>query len=454
MPRLALALFIPILLALGVVGPASSNGESAYTGVVDGSRYIVEMPASWNGTLLLFSHGYVGWGNRNPAVAAPDSATTSALLARGYALAGGAYSEQGWAVEQALPEQIALLALVRARWHPRRVLLWGESMGGLITTLLSQDPAAGADGVLALCGVVGGSTLLWTRWLTGAVAYQRLVAGGDPRLGTVDITHPGAELKLARSYLRQAQRTAAGRARVALAAALAGVPGWFKGDRPVTAPAMEQAQARWLDSLALFFEFDARAELEARAGGNPSSTLGIDDATALAASPSAGEVATLYRHAHLSLAGDLATLADAAPITAERGAARYLDEYGTPAGDLHVPVLTVQTLGDGLISPSDDRAYAARVAAAGALPLLRQLWVDRAGHCSFTAGELVTSIGVLNSVVTSGSWPALDAPALHAAAATVHVPVGGRAPAFTSYQPAASPFSSAAAASAPARGSG
>jgi dienelactone hydrolase len=428
------------LLGVTIVGPPSSSGDAAYVGVVEGSPYVVEMPAAWNGTLLLFSHGYVGWGNANPALAAPDSATANALLARGYALAGGAYSEQGWAVEQALPEQTALLSLLSARWHPRRILLWGESMGGLITTLLAHDPASHADGALALCGVVGGSTSLWDRWLTGAVAFQQLVAGGDPRLRTVHITHPGRELELARSYLHRAQTTAAGRARIALAGALAGVPGWYSGSRPVTVEAMEQAQTSWLDSLVLFFEFNASAELERRAGGNPSSTLGIDDATVLARSGSAGEVAALYRQAHLSLARDMAALAGAAPITADPAAARYLDEYGTPAGDLRVPTLTVQTIGDGLISPSDDRAYAQRVAAAGALPRLRQLYVDRAGHCTFTPGEIVTAIGVLNSAVRSGSWPALDPEALNEAAATVGVMPGRRPPAFTSYQPTASAF--------------
>ncbi|MBO0746208.1 MAG: alpha/beta hydrolase [Candidatus Dormibacteraeota bacterium] len=440
MRRQALTLLLPILLLVPIVGPSASSGNAVYGGVVDGSSYIVEMPPAWNGTLLLFSHGYVGWGNANPATVAPDSATANALLRRGYALAGGAYSEQGWAVEQALPEQIDLLSLVAARWHPRHILLWGESMGGLITTLLAQDSASGAAGALALCGVVGGSSLLWARWLTGAIAFQRLVAGGDPRLRTVDITNPGAQLKLARSYLQQAQMTPAGRARVALAAALAGVPGWFTGDRPATAAAMERAQANWLNSLVLFFEFDARAELEGRAGGNPSSTLGIDDTTVLATSSSAREVTALYRRAHLSLAGDLATLAGVAPIRADPGAARYVDEYGRPAGDLHVPVLTVQTIGDGLISPSDDRAYAERVAAAGGLSRLRQLYVERAGHCTFTPGELVTAIGVLNSRVSSGSWPALDAHTLNDTAAAVGVPARRQPPAFTSYQPPASAF--------------
>ncbi|MFZ0218365.1 MAG: alpha/beta hydrolase [Candidatus Dormiibacterota bacterium] len=438
MLRSNLTLLLLLLLVLAVVGPTSANRDERFSGVVDGSRYAVQIPASWNGTLLLFSHGYTGWGNRNPAVVAPDPVTASALLDRGYALAGAAYSAQGWAVAQALPEQLALIALVRTRWHPRRILLWGESMGGLITTLLAQDPSSHALGALSLCGVVGGTTLQFDRWLTGAVAFQQLVAGADPRLRVVDISQPGPELDVARSYLAQAQRTPAGRARVALAASLAGVPGWVRGEPPLTPSAAEQAQATWLDSLVLFFEFDARAELEQRAGGNGSSMSGTDATAVLADSPDSAEVRALYEAAHLSVGADLARLGGVPPIAAAPAAAQYLQRYGTPPGRLRVPVLTVQTIGDGLISPSDSRVYAQRVAAAGEGQRLRELYVERAGHCAFSAGEIATSIQALDQRVRTDRWPALTPAVLNARAAT-----GAtlrQAPAFNAYQPPPSAY--------------
>ncbi|MGH7911654.1 MAG: hypothetical protein ACREOV_08030, partial [Candidatus Dormibacteraceae bacterium] len=370
-----------------------------------------------------------------PTTVAPDRATAVTLLQRGYALAGGTYSAEGWAVAQAVPEQLALLSLVRARWHPHRILLWGESMGGLITALLAEEPAATASGALALCGVVEGTTLQFSRWLVGAVAFQQLVAGGDPRLRPEGITDPGSELRLARSYLALAQETPAGRARVALAATLAGVPGWYSGSQPRTVAAMEVAQARWLNSLVLFFEFDASAELARRAGGNGTSTDGVDDAAVLAASPSAPDVAALYRVAGLSLSHDLVRLARVPPIAPDAGAARYLGDNGTPGGHLRVPTLTVQTVGDGLVSPADDVTLAQRVAAAGDPGRLRQLYVQRAGHCTFTPSELVTAVGALDHRVTSGSWPALEPAALNLLASGLGGATASKEPAFMLYRP-------------------
>ena len=56
------------------------------------------------------------------------------------------------------------------------------------------------------------------------------------------------------------------------------------------------------------FVFALRAELEARAGGNPSWTTGVNYFAQLANSPDFAEVVALYKAAGLSLRGDLATL--------------------------------------------------------------------------------------------------------------------------------------------------
>src|ERR1700690_3294690 len=53
----------------------------------DGAVWIPEYPKSWNGTLILYSHGF----GPLTAADAPDSTTQQALLAEGYALAGSSY---------------------------------------------------------------------------------------------------------------------------------------------------------------------------------------------------------------------------------------------------------------------------------------------------------------------------------------------------------------------------
>lgn len=101
----------------------------------DGATYEIQCPGgSWNGTLFLYSHGYVVPGTANPAQDVGDPATGAWLLAHGFALAGSSYSTTGWAIAQALPDQIATLNVFRRAYgHPSRTIAWGHSLGGIIT---------------------------------------------------------------------------------------------------------------------------------------------------------------------------------------------------------------------------------------------------------------------------------------------------------------------------------
>src|SRR5580704_86048 len=82
-------------------------GVTTYQGTfADGATYLMQVPSNWNGTLVLYSHGYVAPGQSNPALDAGDSTTGNYLLANGFALGGSSYATTGWAVQQALPDQI------------------------------------------------------------------------------------------------------------------------------------------------------------------------------------------------------------------------------------------------------------------------------------------------------------------------------------------------------------
>ena len=138
---LAAALSVPAAVA-AAPAPASSH----YTGTLpDGATWIADVPVQWNGTLLLYSHGF---GTLSPADA-PDPSTAAALLARGYALAGSSYDPNGslWALNSAVGDQFGTLAAVEAGvlpGAPRQVLALGSSMGGLISALEAQGGAPGS----------------------------------------------------------------------------------------------------------------------------------------------------------------------------------------------------------------------------------------------------------------------------------------------------------------------
>src|SRR5579864_6653682 len=95
-----------MLLSLSV-GLAEASGVKTYKGKFsDGAKYLIQVPSNWNGTLVLYSHGYVVPGSSNPAEDVADPITGAYLLTNGYALGGSSYATTGWAFQQALPDQI------------------------------------------------------------------------------------------------------------------------------------------------------------------------------------------------------------------------------------------------------------------------------------------------------------------------------------------------------------
>ena len=422
-------------------------GPDILTGSIGAARFTIDVPRPWNGTLFLYSHGYVAAGSTNPSSASPDPVTGQWLIAGGYALAASAYSSTGWAIEDALKDQVALLDYFgRHVGKPKRVIAIGASLGGIITAGLIQDYPDRFAGAMPLCGVLAGGVAAWNTGLDSAYAFKTLLAP-QSALQVVHVTDPDANAKIAADIIAKAGATASGKARVALMAALADIPGWFLPTQPEPAAtdydAMASAQALWESRIDFPFAFRYRAELEKRAGGNPSWNVGVDYRHQLDISPYRDEVVALYRGASLDLNAELATLNAGATIKPDARAVAYLDRFISFDGAITVPVLTAHTTTDGLVVPQDETAYADVVRAAGRQDLLRQVFVHRAGHCAFTSAEVISLIKVMLRRLDSGRWDdaALRPAALNAAALALGAQdnaIGGifaAQPAFADYAP-------------------
>ncbi len=393
----------------------------------DGATYLMQCPAGkWNGTLLLYSHGYTVPGASNPAEDVSDPITSEWMLGHGFAMAGSSYATTGWAVAQALPDQAATIKAFDARYgKPRETIAWGDSLGGLITEGLVQDYPKLFTAALPMCGVGSGGVATWNTALDAEVAFQALVAQ-NPDLQLVNITDPTTNLDIAEQALTKAQGTVAGRARIALGAALADTPGWYTSlsRQPASTnyKSQEYNQYLWFKNVDFPFVFDFRANLEADAGGNPSWTTGVNFTQQLHASASYKEVVALYKGAGLNLSADLTTLSRAPRISADPSAVAYLAKNISFDGKISIPVLTVHTTGDGLVVPENEAAYARVVGYAGNARLLRQIFVDRAGHCAFTPADTIASLEVLLNRVSTGKW---DAAALTPAALNASAKAAG-----------------------------
>jgi pimeloyl-ACP methyl ester carboxylesterase len=413
-------MFLAALLLL-VLSPAQGLKVKTYKGQFsDGATYLIEVPSKWNRTLVLYSHGYVVPGSQNPAEDVGDPITGAYLLANGYALGGSSYATAGWAIQQALPDQIEVLDKFKTLvGPPKRTIAWGHSLGGIVTAGLVQRYPARFDAALPMCGVVAGGVGTWNQALDSAFAFDVLLGAGSG-LQLVNITDPLKNLGIAEGILNTAQGTAQGQARIALAAALGDTPGWFDPLSPEPSStdyaAQEANQDLWLSGVDFPFAFALRAELEGRAGGNPSWNNGVDYAKQLKSSVDYDEVQALYQTARLNLDADLRAVNHAARIKAKPSSVTYLKRNIIFNGQLPVPVLTMHTKGDGLVSVEDENAYKDVVDDGNDDALLRQLFVHRAGHCEFTPAETVVAFEALVSRLDTGKWPVLASGGLNKAA--------------------------------------
>ena len=382
------------------------------------AAFMMEKPASWNGTLVLYSHGYAF--GASPLRDVGDPVTGAWLLSNGYAMAGSSYARSGWALQQAFEDQIAVLDVFKDRFGaPQRTIAWGHSLGGMITAGLIQRNPGRFTAALPMCGVLAGGVGVWNQGLDSEFAFKTL-QGGAFKLVDFTAADVGANFVAAYTAFNTAQGTADGRARIALSSALADVPGWFDPTSPEPAAtdyaAREINQLAWDNNPDLYFGFFGRFELEQRAGGNVSWNTGVDYRVQLAHSTQRAEVKALYEAAGLDLEADLDKLNDAPRISAKASAVDYLKTYIIYNGDIDMPVLTLHTTGDGLVEVTDEQAYASVVRSAGDNSLLRQAFVHRAGHCTFSPAETITAFQTLVHRINTGHWQGTDSEALNSQA--------------------------------------
>lgn len=185
-----------------------------------------------------------------------------------------------------------------------------------------------------------------------------------------------------------------------LAAVLAGIPGWTSAGKPEPAAGDAEGQVEEMARAFVMGVFLPRGDQEARAGVGYSWNTGIDYRRQLEKSGRSGLVGVLYRKAGLSLADDLARLNAGPRIGRSEPAAGYMQSHYTPVAKPAVPLLAVQAVGDGATSPSMQRAYGEAVDSRR----FASLWLNQAGHCGFSAPQVLDSLHYLEQRLDSGRW--------------------------------------------------
>ena len=100
-------------------------------GTLNNADYKIRVPAGWNGTLLVYAHG---WYQTLPpeADAAPyGEPMEDLLLSHGYALAGSSYRVPWWGIKEGVQNTLALTDFFKGQvGNPRRTIVWGPSSEG------------------------------------------------------------------------------------------------------------------------------------------------------------------------------------------------------------------------------------------------------------------------------------------------------------------------------------
>lgn len=402
--------------------PFTGCGEVACRGEIDGAGYEIRLPERWNGTLLLYSHGYRPAEPAPPDFdpvrtdpqAAPNQEVATALLAQGYALAGSAYRSNGWAVDEGVAAGEQLHAFFRDRvGTPARTYVWGESLGGLITQLLAERHPDWVAGAAPLCGILGGTNVNFDLALDLAWAVKTLI-------------HPAFEVE---GYDSHADAVAAfeGASKAVLAATrdpAVGIPKLLLVAALVDAPTqtarydgstLTSRVSAIVESLVtgLVFGTTVRQEIEQRVGGNPSGNEDADYAPRV----SAAERAILETVAPGSTDRNLALLRAAPRVSPDAAAREEFAGLGTPSGDVKVPTLTLHTKADPLVLVQNETVFGDAVRASeNRTSDLVQLYSVApatypapapygAGHCNFSPDELLGTVAVLDGWVRGGRYP-------------------------------------------------
>ncbi len=331
-------------------------------GTTGHAAYIIEVPARWNGQLVMWAHGFVG-ETRVLSPEPPAFGLRQKLVSQGYAWASSSYYANDYDVKAGvlstrhLADRFAHLV-----GKPKKRFIVGVSMGGHITGRSIEEYPGYYDAAMPMCGVMGDHGLFDFFLDFQVVAqdladlpaypvpadYQTVVVPKiQAALGLTGLTPTGPDTTNALGkQFRSIVINRSGGPRPGDTAAFAN---WY----------------RFLFGLA---------------------TPRVPDGT-LAQEPE--QVATNLRTRYVpdKPVNVNKTVQRVRPAEPGLRATRRLTENPSISGRLSVPVLSLHNLGDLFVPFSMEQLYRDDVARHGRTGLLVQRAIRAAGHCEFSPKE-------------------------------------------------------------------
>ena len=377
-----------------------------WAGVLNGASYQIEVPATWNGKLVMWAHGYAGPGS----ALSPNSIPIMRryLLDNGYAWASSSYTKNYYDVRAGVEDTNSLAlnfnAIAAAKGRtlaaPSKIFISGISMGGHITAAAIEAEAAQTAvnkvkyaGAVPMCGVVG-DTELFNYFAGYQVAAQQLA--GFPIAKFPQTTDFATLAPIIRSALWTTFPSG-------------GIPGVTnaQGDKLKNAIAYLSGGPRPFFNEG-FANSGNQNNIFASLGGdgtiNGILTQNILDTTQLVYKVDASSTSlTALDTAFNAGAFKIVPTADANRL--RRDGLRWIPVVN---GDISVPVVTIHTLGDLFVPFKMEQVYAARTKTKGTDKFLVQRAIRDVGHCAFTAAEGTAAFDAMVKWEAGGPKPAGD----------------------------------------------
>jgi pimeloyl-ACP methyl ester carboxylesterase len=133
----------------------------------DGAPYAMQVPANFNGTVALYSHGYRynvdipsaipligGYKITNTPEPVPggNAAVAQYFFSQGIAIVGSGFARQGWNPDSAIKTNVELIDTFKKKFPTTtNVVAWGSSLGGVITQGLAEKYPELVSAVAPMC---------------------------------------------------------------------------------------------------------------------------------------------------------------------------------------------------------------------------------------------------------------------------------------------------------------
>jgi acetyl esterase/lipase len=356
-----------LLFAAGACAAPAADSHKAIleTGAHAGAAYRIDIPAGWNGELVVFFHGYatdtVSYRDD------PPQGLIKPIVDRGFAVIQSGYSATGWAIERAALDSESLRVYFVGKFgRPKRTLAMGMSMGGTLTVMALESKPEIYAGGLSLCGVLEASDRFLQRDFALRAAFDYYFPDLLGPLVPVPADYlPSVKVeKSIHDAMLSKPQAAAALLRLYGVADMNSFPG-----------------------VLAFIGYEVK-DLQQRTGGNPF-----------------GNADLIYTGSN----DDDALNNGVHRYYAEAKALAYASRYYTPSGKLLRPLLALHTTRDPLVPASTAFEYALVAQRAGHGDNFVQQFIAAEGHCTMNLEQTGRAFDELLDWVSNARRPASGA---------------------------------------------